>query len=169
MHHNNILWLRDLKKKLPNNFENAKVLEIGSADIAGSIRSEFVNCDYIGIDQNPGPGVDIVVDAKKTEFEKESFDTLAIFSVFEHDLGWKETLKHNLQWLKPGGICAICFGAEGNEPHLVETIGWALVPHQEFLEYCRTLPDIRIDEWFFEEQRYGKNCAGAFDVLLQKL
>jgi len=169
MHHNNILWLRDLREKYPENFTKAKVLEIGSADIAGTIRSEFIDCKYIGVDQNSGPGVDLVSDAKETIFKPEYFDTLAIFSVFEHDLGWKETLKHNLQWLKRGGICIICFGAEGNEPHLVDTIGWKLVPHQEFLDYCLTLPGIRVVDWFFEEERYGKNCAGAFDVLLQKL
>jgi hypothetical protein len=37
-----------IKKSYPEFFTNAKVLEVGSLDINGSIRPFFENCDYLG-------------------------------------------------------------------------------------------------------------------------
>src|SRR6185295_17320064 len=140
-----------------------KILELGSGSqrIAGSIRPYFNEAqEYIGVDIEEGPGVDIVSRAQDTKFEENYFDTLAIFSLFEHDLDWKETMSHNIKWLKPGGLIFTCFGAEGNEPHMSV---WQPVPHQEFLDHAKSL-GLKVLDAFFEEDRYGKNCAGAYDV-----
>ncbi len=135
MHYNNRLWLQELQTKYPTHFHKAKVLEIGA--------------------KVWGPPPDHSIRPY----------TLMMFSVFEHDPTWRETIKHNLQWLKPGGVFATCFGAEGNLPHLMR---WALVPHQEFLDYCKTMPLDMIDA-FFEEDRYGKDCPGAYDAIARKV
>src|SRR5262245_27344434 len=36
------------------------VTDIGSMDVNGSYRSLFPTCRYIGVDMEPGPGVDVV-------------------------------------------------------------------------------------------------------------
>ena len=160
MHLNNRKWLQDCKSEYPGSFKGCTVLEIGSQDVNGTIRDYFEECDYVGVDRESGKGVDIVCDARKTKFDKQ-FNTLMIISVFEHDLNWKDTLKHNLQWLKKGGMCFICFGAEGNRPHMDI---WQLVPHQEFLDYCKEI-GLKVVDSFFEEDRYGKGDVGVYNLV----
>lgn len=161
MHINNRKWLEDLKKDYPDNFEKCSVLEIGSQNVNGTARDYFKDCEYIGVDREEGDGVDIVCDARYTKF-KRKFDTLLILSVFEHDLNWKDTLKHNLKWLKKGGMCFISFGAEGNQPHMEI---WKPVPHQEFLDYCKEIK-LNVVESFFEEDRYGVgDDKGIFNLV----
>lgn len=172
MHYNNRLWLADLQKRYPYNFScNAKVLEIGSkiwdAPPNDSIRSFFdSSCRYVGVDREFGEGVNIVCEAELTSFDENYFDTLAMFSLFEHDPDWRLTLKHNLQWLAKGGLFITCFGAEGNLPHLMR---WKLVPHQEFLDFVINETALDVVDSFFEEDRYApRDCAGAFDVVAIK-
>lgn len=162
MHYNNRLWLQDLKEKYPNNFKNCSVLEIGSQNVNGTARDYFEDCEYIGVDIEAGKDVDIVCDAGKTKFDKK-FNTLLILSVFEHDLNWRHTLKHNLQWLKEDGICFVCFGAEGNLPHMDI---WAIVPHKEFLDECKKLK-LNVTDAFFEEDRYGKGDSGVYNLVIK--
>jgi len=38
----------------PVNFTNANVLEVGSLDINGSVRTCFSSCEYVGIDVSAG-------------------------------------------------------------------------------------------------------------------
>lgn len=161
MHLNNRKWLEDCKKNYPNNFKGCSVLEIGSQNVNGTARDYFDDCDYVGVDREPGDGVDIVADARDTKFDRQ-FDTLLILSVFEHDLNWKDTLKHNLQWLKNDGVCFVCFGAEGNLPHMDI---WAIVPHQEFLNECKKL-GLKVVDAFFEEDRYGLGDSGVYNLVL---
>lgn len=164
MHLNNRKWLTDCKNNYPNNFKKAVVLEIGSQNVNGTIRDYFEDCDYTGVDREPGDGVDIVVHAKETSFDRQ-FDTLMIISVLEHDLEWKETIEHNLKWLKKGGLVFFCFGAEGNKPHMEI---WQLVPHQEFLDYCEELGLKKLDA-FFEENRYGAGDSGVYNAIYEKI
>ena len=170
MHLNNRRWLSDLRSAHPTTFSNAKVLEIGSRvwlpPPDHSIRPFFdPNCNYVGVDMIAGEGVDIVSEANETVFREGEFDTLAMFSLFEHDPDWRGSMVHNLKWLRVGGLFLTCFGAEGNLPHLMR---WKPVPHREFLDFCATLP-LRVIDAFFEEERYGANCAGAYDVVAEKL
>ena len=169
MHENNRRWLADLQRAYPDHFHHARVLELGS-HIWGTpphdtIRPYFTECHYVGVDALPGPGVDIAVHARDTQFRTGEFDTLAIFSMFEHDPDWRTSLRHNLGWLRPGGLLVTCFGAEGNAPHLMD---WAIVPHREFLDYCTQDTGLDILDAFFEEERYGINCAGCYNVVGRK-
>lgn len=168
MHANNRRWLTDLRTQFPHAFSGARVLEIGAKfwqpPPDHSIRPFFEGGTYLGIDREPGEGVDVVSEADQTVFRVGQFDTLAMFSLFEHDPCWRETMTHNLQWLRVGGLFLTCFGAEGNLPHLMR---WKLVPHREFLDFCDTLP-LLIHDAFFEEERYGLNCAGCYNVVAEK-
>lgn len=166
MHLNNRKWMADLKKEYPQYFRGVKVLELGSGYGQGApIRAMFENCDYTGIDIVGGEGVDIVVAAKDTQFKEEEFDTLICLSMFEHDPDWKESIGHNIPFVKKGGMIFMCWGAEGNVHHQPEP--WAIVTEKEALDYLKTFP-IDIKDAFFEEKRYGIDCAGAYDLLAFK-
>lgn len=164
MHENNHKWLVDVRAQYPRHFQDARVLEIGAKDWNGSARRHFTNCDYVGVDREPGPGVDLLAVYAQEQLSRRSFDTFVALSVFEHDSEWRETLAAYLPFLRPGALLITCFGAEGNEPH--EPSPWAVVPHREFLNYAATLPLAVLDA-FFEEERYGKGCAGCFNCLLR--
>lgn len=167
MHENNRRWLIDLKKAYPTHFNNAVVLELGSGyGQGGPIREQFTDCRYVGVDIVGGFGVDVVSAAKDTVFSEGEFDTLLCLSMFEHDPEWKESISHNIPWVKKGGLIIMCWGAEGNLHHGPEP--WAIVPEKEALDYLKTLPIVILDS-FFEEDRYGKDCAGAYDLIARKI
>ena len=69
------------------------VLEIGSLDINGSVRPMFkpFQGNYVGIDMQEGPGVDIVADAAKF-INFEAYDVVVCAEVFEHTPDWKQII-----------------------------------------------------------------------------
>lgn len=165
MHDNNHKWLADVRNSHPQHFTDVRVLEIGSKNWNGTARDHFTNCQYTGLDREPGDGVDIVVDDNILVQLPHDFDTLVMLSVFEHDQNWRDTLAKYLSHLRIGGLVVTCFGAEGNLPH--PPMPWAQVPHCEFLDYVRTL-SLEVLDSFFENHRYGNECAGCFNVLMRK-
>lgn len=167
MHEGNRIWLEGAKKKYPEHFDGANVLEIGAYDVNGTARDHFKDAKrYVGVDHTAGPGVDVVCEATKTTFKEGEFDTLVYLSVFEHDPLWAEGFERNLAWVRPGALIFVCWGAEGNTPHDPEP--WALVPVRDFQDAALKWP-IRIVDQFFEVDRFGPGVAGAYDVLARKL
>jgi len=65
----------------------AKVLELGSYDVNGSLRIYAPETtEYVGLDLEAGPGVDFVVEpGKPWPVEDDYFDLVLASSVFEHD------------------------------------------------------------------------------------
>jgi hypothetical protein len=80
----------------------AQILEIGSRDVNGTLRQFMpVGASWMGVDIEPGPGVDkIVSPGQPLPFPNESFDLVIASSVFEHDLAWWETLSEISRVLK---------------------------------------------------------------------
>lgn len=163
MHIGNRDFLEYLRERFPRHFNSASVLELGSLDVNGSARDHFIDCDYVGIDITPGPGVDFLVPAAKTSFVKmrKRFDTVLCMSMAEHDPNWRESIAHNMQWLKKGGLFVMSWGAEGNLHHLPEP--WAPVPSQDMKEFLTTLP-LRKLNVFPEGSRFTADCVGCWDA-----
>lgn len=104
-----------VKNKFPEYFENKKVLEVGSQNINGSVRSHFKNCDYIGIDLGEAPGVDIVSSIIDFKHENE-YDVVISSEMLEHCKEWKEALQIMYHNVKPGGIFILtCAGPNRHE------------------------------------------------------
>lgn len=167
MHKGNQEWLAHLKRRYPEHFDNAAVLEIGSYNVNGTARDYFKKAArYVGVDQEAGPCVDVVTKATETTFVEEEFDTLVYLSVFEHDPLWSQGFVHNLKWLRQGGLIILGWGAEGNLRHAPEP--WALVPARDVLEAAAQWP-VRVLSAFFEGEFFHPGCPGAFDLLARKL
>src|SRR5947208_8594501 len=71
-----------------------RVLEIGSADRNGSLRpiiESYHPSEYVGIDVEPGPGVDRVAEAGQIAqvFGEESFDLVVSTETLEHIRDWR--------------------------------------------------------------------------------
>lgn len=96
---------------------NYRVLEIGSLDINGSIRSIFKDAEYyLGIDMQEGPGVDLVANAATFVIENP-VDIVVCCEVFEHTGEWEQILDTSYKNLNTGGIFIGTAAGNGRPPH----------------------------------------------------
>ena len=101
----------------PQSFEGARVLEVGSLDINGSVRDLFSGCDYTGVDLQIGPGVDLACQGQLVEFPSGHFDTTISAECLEHNPFWRETVANMLRMTRPGGLVLISCATTGRFEH----------------------------------------------------
>jgi len=110
-----------------------RVLEVGSLDINGSLRS-FVESRkpsvYIGIDIVEGPGVDIICDAENLlgKFEEESFDLVISTETLEHVRDWRKVISNIKKLCKPDGLILITTVRFGESFHACSYGFWRYEP-----------------------------------------
>lgn len=98
--------------------DNKRVLDVGSYSVNGSYRDLLRDkkVEYVGLDIEAGPNVDIVMDEPYawTSIPDESFDYIISGQAFEHiEYPWL-TIKEIFKKLKPGGV--ICIIAPNSTP-----------------------------------------------------
>jgi SAM-dependent methyltransferase len=153
-------FINYIKDKFPNHFDNKKVLEVGSLNINGSMRSLFSNCDYLGIDVGEGAGVDLVVQGQKYDAPDDTFDVCASGECFEHNPHWAETFANMVRMCKSGGLVFFTCATTGRPEHgtsrsdqnsspLTVNIGW---------EYYRNL----------DEQDFRDSFEESFDEIFSE-
>lgn len=109
-------YVYSVRERFPSNFYRAKVLEIGSLDINGTIREFFDKCAYIGVDLNFGPGVDFISRGSNLEFGP-IFDTVCSCECFEHDSEWDKTFLNMIRMTKPKGLVFFTCATIGRQEH----------------------------------------------------
>lgn len=94
----------------------ARVLDIGSRDINGTLRPFAPQgSEYIGIDLEPGKGVDLVLkDPYAYPFAAKSFDYIVTTSTFEHDQFFWLTFLECCRVLKDTGFIYINTPSNGS-------------------------------------------------------
>jgi SAM-dependent methyltransferase len=100
---------------LPRASQGLEVLEVGSLDVNGSVR-DFApeGANWVGIDLEAGPGVDIVVDIPLSiPFPDNHFDFAIASSVFEHDSFFWSTLQEMARVVKSDGYIFITAPSNG--------------------------------------------------------
>lgn len=105
------------RKHLPSLFEGVRVIEVGSLDINGSIRGLFNPLEYVGVDLEPGKGVDHVCPGQLLEFPSGYFDVVVSTECFEHNPFWVETLSNMLRMMRPSGAIVLTFASRGRPEH----------------------------------------------------
>jgi SAM-dependent methyltransferase len=98
-----------------NNIENKKILDVGSYDVNGTMKPIFEKGQYVGLDMEEGPNVDIVGVSHNIPFEKDEFDIVISSSCFEHDDMFWVSFQEMCRVLKPGGYMYI--QAPSNGPY----------------------------------------------------
>lgn len=85
------------------------VVDLGSQDVNGSLRDCCPSdARYVGLDMEPGRGVDIVVEpGAPLPFADASVDVVVSTSAFEHDIFFWETFLELVRVLRPGGLVYI--------------------------------------------------------------
>jgi len=110
-------YFSTVREHYSNHFEKARVLEVGSLDINGSVRDLFRDCDYTGVDLQPGPGVDMACPGHLLALPTANFDTTISAECFEHNPFWRETLANMLRMTRPGGLVLISCATTGRKEH----------------------------------------------------
>ena len=130
-------FIEDAKALFPEYFNGKTVLEIGAQDVNGNVRGPFEDCIFTGIDWIAGKNVDIVVPAKETTFDPETFDVLLSVNQLEHDPDWTESIGHNLPALKRGGLILLRWAGVGSAPH-----GPEYDPHGKLGYYPKRMSEV---------------------------
>ena len=116
-HHQEFEFIAAVKAVLPQFFSRQRVLEVGSLDINGSIRTAFEACDYTGADLSLGPGVDIACAGQLLAFPSGHFDVCLSCECFEHNPYWVETWANMLRMTRPGGLVLMSCATTGRREH----------------------------------------------------
>jgi O-antigen biosynthesis protein len=97
---------------------HGRILELGSLDVNGTVRSLFrASTSYLGVDKQPGPGVDAVMDANKLELEDDSFDVVVSTEMLEHDPHPWLSFQEAFRVLVPGGTLLLTTRGPGFPLH----------------------------------------------------
>jgi len=110
-------YIKKLKTQFPQHFSNVVVLEVGSLNINGTIRTFFDNCAYLGIDIGVGKGVDLVCEGQNLNHPDNSYDTVGSCECFEHNPYWVETFANMHRMTKPGGLLFMTCATTGRPEH----------------------------------------------------
>jgi SAM-dependent methyltransferase len=117
MHPDQLEFVERVRALFPRHFRGARVLEIGSLDINGSVRALFQGGDYLGVDVAPGPGVDRVCRGEDLDAPDASFDTVISCEVMEHNPRWRETFRNMVRLCRPGGLVVMTCATTGRAEH----------------------------------------------------
>ena len=89
-----------------------RVLEVGARDVNGSLRGYLEAlgpAEYLGVDIEPGPGVDLLCDAEtlSERFGPGRFDVVVATEVLEHVRDWRRVVEGLKSVLVPDGVLLI--------------------------------------------------------------
>ena len=82
------------------------VLEVGSYNVNGSVRSFFDQKNYVGTDVEAGPGVDQVISPSALPFDADKFAVVISTEMLEHAAFPALMLIEMRRVLRPGGLAA---------------------------------------------------------------
>lgn len=92
------------------------VLEMGSRDVNGSVRDLFPRgVAYVGVDREPGPGVDLVMDAAAVVGMTPAI--VVCCETLEHEETPERLIRHAARILVPGGLLIVTCAGPGRKPH----------------------------------------------------
>ena len=125
-HIDQLKFIKEFKEfYIINNFnKDINVLEIGSLDVNGNIRNlfDFTN-EYIGIDLEKGPNVDLVLNGTNINELNTNFDIIISCECFEHAKDWKLIFEKMCQISKPNSFIVISVASTGRVEHGTERSG----------------------------------------------
>ena len=154
-------FCKKVKSKLPNYFNNIKVLDVGAFDVNGNESFLFTECDFIGLDIGPGNGVDVVCPAQDYDAPDESFDTIISCECWEHNPFYKESIQNCIRMLKPNGLFLFTCATTGRPVHgtktqdVIDKANHVTLQGNTFTEW-KTMPNVSRDNW---DNEYYKNVT----------
>jgi SAM-dependent methyltransferase len=98
-------------------FFSGKVIDIGSLDINGGPHALFSAREYVGVDLDKGPNVDVVSKGEDVALPSGHFDVSMSSECFEHNIGWQETLTNMRRMTRDGGLLIFSAATKGRAEH----------------------------------------------------
>jgi len=109
MHKNSLILMKEFADK----FEvKGTVVDIGSYDINGNYKSLFPDAEYVGVDIQAGPNVDVLMGSEEWK-ELKDVDTVIMGQTLEHVADIPGLMAEISRVLKPGGLLCIIAPSEG--------------------------------------------------------
>lgn len=155
------IYLDKVKQKFPEAFRDCKVLDIGSFDVNGNEKPWFDNCDFIGLDLLPGPGVDVACPANEYDAPNDTFDTIISCECWEHNPFYKESIMNAIRMLKPGGYFIWTCATTGRPVHGTATQDAIdrerhVTAQGNSTANWKTMPNVQKQDW---DNEYYKNIT----------
>jgi SAM-dependent methyltransferase len=164
-----------VRQHMPERFVERRVLEVGSLDINGSVRSHFDRCDYTGADLAPGPGVDIACPGQLLEFPCGDFDVTISCECFEHNPYWVETFVNMLRMTRHVGAVVMSCATTRRREHgtartnaeaspFTSAKGWTYYRNLTERDVARSVPLANwLADWCFvvAPESYDLYCVGV--------
>jgi SAM-dependent methyltransferase len=117
-HPEQLAYFQAVVDRNPALVSGARVLEIGSFDVNGSMRERFETAaTYAGVDLVDGPGVDRVAFGHEVDDPDGSYDVTVSGECLEHDPHWRRTFANMIRMTRPGGIVAFSCASHGRPEH----------------------------------------------------
>lgn len=110
-------FFRVVREAYPWGFNGARVLEVGSLNINGTVRDLFSDCRYTGVDLQLGPGVDVARQGQLVDFPSGEFDVTISAECMEHNPYWRETLANMFRMTRPDGLVLVSCATTGRKEH----------------------------------------------------
>lgn len=113
----------------PTEITGGQVLEVGSCNVNGTVRpiiEAHHPAGYLGVDQEPGPNVDEVVDAARlvARFGAEAFDLVICTEMLEHVDDWRAVVAEIVAVTRRSGLLAVTTRSEGFPYHAFPVDRW---------------------------------------------
>lgn len=144
--------------------KSARILDIGSMDVNGNLRSMFQKpqWEYIGLDIAAGNNVDVVLeDHHKYPFPDNSFDVAVSSSCFEHDEMFWLTFKEIVRVLKNGGYFFLAAPYKDGI-HRVPVDCWRFLP-DGYKALCKWEPKATLLDSYIDDRPH-RDCVGCFKI-----
>lgn len=168
-HPDQILFIQKISRHLADGYSGKRILEIGSYDVNGSIRSCFKKSTYTGVDLIEGPNVDVVCEGGKVSDPDETYDITVSCECFEHNPQWLETFLNMYRMTKRGGIVTFTCATTGRFEHGTartlsesspgtQAIGWDYYLNLREKDFTSRLSIDRLfDAHFFLTNKYHRD------------
>lgn len=106
----------------PEQVRGKRVVEAGAYDVNGSVRPHLESlgpASYTGVDMQPGPRVDMVMDAADmpARLGEDSADIVTSFEMLEHAEDWRAAVTGMVRVLAPGGLLLLTTRGPGFPYH----------------------------------------------------
>jgi SAM-dependent methyltransferase len=140
----------------------ARVLEVGSQDVNGSVRPYVVSlgpASYVGVDMGPGKGVDLVMRAESLAFRfgQQAFDIVISTEMLEHARDWRACLRAMLTVLADGGLLLLTTRSHGFPYHGFPEDHWRFA----LSDFIVILGEARFDQLILTHDP-GPSSPGVF-------
>lgn len=143
----------DLIKKFLEEHKVKKVLDVGSLDVNGSLKEDFKDYEYTGVDMREGKNVDIVLNAHdlSKKFGKQ-FDLVVCFDTFEHDDAFWISIKEMKKVLKKNGWLIIGTPSIHHPIHRHPRDYWRFTKDSFEDVFFKDMEDVWVEEQVYGDQ-----------------